>query len=313
MSNAADPPEVPPAGADRGESPTSHAEERLRPVESHGHLLCSEPRSSSPGHDMDWLVRTIESEIIPRLIAAHQGEPSDQRRRDDIDSEQVRAFTEIVLKNESDVCQNYVQGLREQGVPLTSIYLDLLTPSARRLDAMWVADECDFTQITIALWRMQQIVYNFSPEFRRDSAQWNPDHKRIMLMPVPGSQHTLGILMVSEFFHRAGWHVWGEPTAGYQALIDAARDNWFDMAGISVGSVTQVETLTRFIVDLRKASRNDHLRIIIGGPLLHHSSGNGLLVNVGADGIANDATEAVALANRLISDLQNPPRRPSPA
>lgn len=312
MSSASDPPEVPPNGADEGQGTIPHAREGLPSAANQAHLLCSEPRSRSPGHDMDWLVRTIESEIIPRLIAAHQGDPADQRRHDDIDSEQVRAFTDLVLRSESDVCQRYVQGLREQGVPLTSIYLDLLTPSARRLDAMWVADECDFTQITIALWRMQQIVYNFSPEFRRDSAQWNPDHKRIMLMPVPGSQHTLGILLVSEFFHRAGWHVWGEPTAGHQALIDAARDNWFDMAGISVGSVNQIETLMRFITDLREASRNDHLRIIIGGPLLHHSSGNGLLVNVGADGIAADAAEAVVLANRLINDLQNPLRRPSP-
>ena len=311
MSKAIDPPEQPAAGSDSSERLIAGAQRSARLSAAQDPLACGQPRSRSPGNNMDWLVRTIESEIIPRLLAAHQDPLPDGKRQLSIDEDEVRDFTDIVLRGESDACQAYVQAVRARGVTLENIYLSLLTPAARRLDAMWVADECDFTQITIALWRMQQLVYNFSPEFRRDSAQWNPDHKRIMLMPVPGSQHTLGILLVSEFFHRAGWHVWGEPTAGRQALVEAVRDNWFDIAGISIGSVNQVEELGTFITDLRQASRNDHLRVIVGGPLLHHSIGDGLLTNAGADGIAAEATEAVALADRLISALQYPATRPS--
>lgn len=250
---------------------------------------------------MQWLVKTIETEIIPRLMAAHWDElpqPPRSGVNPRIRPEEVQAFLNIVLQHEVAVCRRFVDSIRSRGIGLPSIYLDLITPTARQLGGLWVEDRCDFTQVTIALWRIQQLMYDLSPDFRQDQ-DVPAGQRRIMLMPVPGSQHTLGVFMVSEFFRRAGWMVWNDPTATREQLIDTIRDNWFDIAGISVGSVAQLEGLPRFIAELRKASNNPSLLVMAGGPLVHQHPE--YVDQIGADTITTDADSAVNEAERLLS------------
>lgn len=252
---------------------------------------------------MDWLVKTIEAEIIPRLMAAHQEEGGDRSfHAISVHPAEVDQFTEIALRSESATCQNFVESIRNRGVPLQSIYLHLFTPAARKLDAMWVADQCDFTEITVALWRMQQVMYDLSPAFRHDQDQWGAHRRKIMLMPVPGSQHTMGILMVAEFFRRAGWSVWGEPAASRDRLLEAVAEEHFDIAGISVGSEAQLDGLPEFITELRRCSKNGQLVIMAGGPLLvHHPE---IAAEIGADTTAPDAERAILEAERIVATHQ---------
>ncbi|MEN9772628.1 MAG: hypothetical protein RJA58_1271 [Pseudomonadota bacterium] len=261
------------------------------------------PASHHPEDQMDWLVKTIEAEIIPRLMAAHQEEGGDSVEASlCIRQEEVDQFTDIALRSESAICQNFVESIRNRGVPLQAIYLYLFAPAARKLDAMWVADQCDFTEITVALWRMQQVMYDLSPAFRNDQEQWGAHRRKIMLMPVPGSQHTLGILMVAEFFRRAGWSVWGEPAASRERLIEAVAEEYFDIAGISVGSESQLEGLPEFITELRRHSKNGQLVIMAGGPLLvHHPE---IAAQIGADTTAADAEHAILEAERIVATHQ---------
>lgn len=251
---------------------------------------------------MNWLVKTIESEIIPRLMAAHQ-DPDFDPEMVAIGEEEIGDFTDIVLNSETTICRQYIESIRERGVPLQSIYLNLLTPAARRLDAMWVADHCDFTQITVALWRMQQLMYDLSPAFRLDGEGLGTDCRKILLTPVPGSQHTLGILMVAEFFRRAGWYVWGEPLATRDQMINAIADEHFDVVGVSIGSQAQLTEMTRFVNDLRSASRNSGVKILAGGPLLDKHPE--FAEHLGADATAKDAETAVQYADQLVERSQS--------
>ncbi len=52
--------------------------------------------------------------------------------------------------------------------------------------------------------RLQQIVHELSPEFERETAQAF-DGRRILLLTMPGEQHTLGLMIVEEYFRRYGW------------------------------------------------------------------------------------------------------------
>jgi methanogenic corrinoid protein MtbC1 len=257
-------------------------------------------------------MQTIEAEIIPRLMAAHQSDPPPplpgglQRPRA-IEPDEINDFADIVLRNESAVCLTFIQSICQRGVPLDAIYLELLAPSARRLGELWMADLCDFTQVTIGLWRMQQVMYDLSPSFRNDNEQEDGVHKRkVMLMTVPGSQHTLGVLMVAEFFRRAGWSVWGEPTADREQLLRAVRREWFDIAGISVGAENQLPGLADFIVQLREASKNTSLCVMIGGPLfVEHPE---FASTLGADATSTDAVDAISQAESLVAETQQQER-----
>lgn len=251
---------------------------------------------------MSLLVNTIEAEIIPRLIANHGGVASIEAPVSsyNIAQSEVQNFTCIALANDAASCRNFVESLRMRGVSLRSVYLGLLGPAARELGAMWTRDECDFTEVTTALWRIQQVMYDLSPEFQGGSASQEPGKtRRIMLVPVPGSQHTLGILMVAEFFRKAGWRVWGEPLAQTADIMAALSQEHFDVLGLSIGSEPQLEDAQSLITELRKASRNPSLIIMAGGPVfVHHPE---YAKSIGADICSMDAEDAVRSAEKAIS------------
>jgi MerR family transcriptional regulator, light-induced transcriptional regulator len=250
---------------------------------------------------MAWLVRTIEAEIIPRLMLAHRSgvAPIDPAAMPCVapSAEDAIELARIVLDQEASVAGRYIEAFRAEGVPLDTVYLDLLAPAARHLGEMWEADLCDFTQVTVGLWRLQQVMYDLSPDFQND-AEYGVNSRRAMLVPAPGSQHTLGLFMVAEFFRRAGWDVWGEPSATTPDLLEAVRSEWFDVIGISVGAEFQIEGLSSVILSLRRASRNPGVRVMLGGPVA--SQHPELHLRLGADATAFDAQQALLVAESLL-------------
>lgn len=246
---------------------------------------------------MNWLVRTIEAEIIPRLVAAHrQDEEHGTLLAAKIFPEDIIAFSDIAMQHDAAACLEFVASIRRRGVSLPALYLDLIAPAASRLGTLWCEDQCDFTLVTVGLWRMQQVLYDLSPEFRTGPEAAVTEQRRIMLSAVPGSQHTMGILMVSEFFHRAGWNVWGEPMATREDLVSAISQQWFDVIGISVGSEPQLETVGELIHALRRASKNPEVRVMLGGPVNIPSD---YARQCGANAVASDAEQAVTIATQL--------------
>lgn len=256
---------------------------------------------------MLWLMRTIETEIIPRLMLAHKPVSlvpvANRAVHGMVTGQEVAELARIVVEEEAAACVAYVDSVRLSGVALERIYTDLLAPAARRLGELWEADLCDFTQVTLGLWRLQKVMYDLSPVFQTEAMR-RSHTKRAMLVPVPGSQHTLGVFMVSEFFRRAGWDVWGEPNTSRADLMRHVKNDWFDVIGFSVGAENQLAELASVILAVRQASRNKAIHIMVGGPVfVAHPD---WVSEVGADLTARDAEEAVAKAEGLVGQPVSP-------
>lgn len=243
------------------------------------------------------LRRTIEGEIIPRLLVAHRvATPHPSVRKSigrPIGPEDVQEFTRLVLQHDLAVANTYVEALRTEGASLQSVLLDLLSPAARQLGEMWEQDVCDFTEVTVGLARLQQVLRNFSPSFESEDSKPNAG-LRALLVPAPGEQHTFGLLIVEEFFRREGWDVWGGLSVSQAELIDIASKQWIDAIGFSISNVTLIESFITSINELRAASRNRDVMVMVGGKLV--ASQPELVRAVGADLTANDGQQAVAAA-----------------
>ncbi|RZJ18331.1 MAG: cobalamin-binding protein, partial [Haliea sp.] len=107
----------------------------------------------------------------------------------------VERFARLVLARDDDVAQACVDAMRDRGVPIESIYLDLLAPVARHLGELWEQDLCDFTDVTLGLGRLQQVLRELSPAFGQ-SIDHPTNGRRVLLLPSPGEQHTFGLVMV---------------------------------------------------------------------------------------------------------------------
>src|ERR1700761_3829332 len=211
------------------------------------------------GQTMARLVRTIEGEIIPRLLlplqpapasVATEGVPASEASVDD-----VAEFATLVATHDVTVASAYVSALLSRGVSLEKIYLDLLAPAARLLGEWWKDDLRDFTEVTSGLCRMHQLLHEFSDTFLLDAREAAPD-RCVLLVPMPGDQHSFGLIMVAEFFRRAGWDVWDPHPSSVADLLAAVHRQWYAVIGLSLSCESRLHEIAPLIVAIRAASRN---------------------------------------------------------
>lgn len=247
----------------------------------------------------------LEQDIIPRLMNAHRTPltpPSGQQTAgrvmaaEPVESTHVQSLVELSLHGENHKVQEYVLKLRDQGVPIESLYLDLLTPAARHIGAMWEADSCDFVLVTLALLRIQQVMCDLSPDFVQAGA--TPSARRVMVAPVPGSHHTFGAAMVADFFRHDGWDVVSSHDLSRADILRVLRKDWFDVVALSISAPGQLISTTSLITDIRKLSSNRGILVMVGGPLA--LSVPDLATRAGADVVTLDARQAVDVAGRAV-------------
>ena len=260
-------------------------------------------QACTEGEYLESLVKTIEGNILPLIIEQHLDSsiPNHLPAKQFIDQRAVDDLTKLVLQEDARISVNYVKEMHSSGTALEDIYLLLLTPVARKLGAMWDEDESSFTEVTIALWRIKQLMYDLSPIFQQYSEQGKTGSS-IMLVPLPGSQHNLGLFMVSEFFAKAGWRIWGELAATEEDIISMAANEWFDIVGLSSSVREQFPQLKELIKSIKAASKNPNVGIIIGSPVFNQFPE--LADNLGADMIGMDAEDALEKANFYVERLR---------
>jgi methanogenic corrinoid protein MtbC1 len=250
---------------------------------------------------MSKLVRTIEGEIIPRLMLAHRtGNPETApppANAPGASGDDVAALARLVLKQDISGALAYVETLRKRGVPLDALYLDLLAPAARYLGELWEADLCDFTEVTFGLWRLQQLIRELSPAFQHE-AEFREQDRRALLLPAPGEQHSFGLFMVAEFMRRAGWDVWAGPAVSMDELTTIVKSEPFAMVGLSVSCEQRLDGLASSIHAVRRASKNRGVHVMVGGQVFKERPE--LVALVGADATALDGRQACLQAEGLL-------------
>jgi MerR family transcriptional regulator, light-induced transcriptional regulator len=280
-----------PSGHRRPPSPEEHSD----PNDA---AACSGPDDVGRAR-LRLLVSTVESQVIPRLVLAHRPLPAaaSDGAAEHVYEDDVRACVELLLGPGAGSVAMFADGLLARGLSLDALYLGVFAPAARELGRMWEQDECSFTDVTIALGRLQQSLRTFSARFRPEFIDGEP-WRRALFASVPGEQHTFGLAMVSQYFLRAGWDatlVQGRSDVELMRLVQSER---VALIGFSMSGAAHAPVLRSLIARLRTASRNTALKVLVGGVVFTRCPG--LVSEVGADGSAGDAQQAVNLAQRLV-------------
>jgi MerR family transcriptional regulator, light-induced transcriptional regulator len=260
-------------------------------------------KACTEGEYLESLVKTIEGNILPLIIEQHLDSsiPTQLPVKQIIDHKAIEDLTRLVLQEDARISVDYVKELHASGTGLEDIYLLLLTPVARKLGAMWDEDESSFTEVTIGLWRIKQLMYDLSPIFQQYAEQGKTGSS-IMLVPLPGSQHNLGLFMVSEFFAKAGWRIWGELAATEEDIVSMAANEWFDVVGLSASVREQFPQLKALIKSIKAKSKNPKVGIIIGSPVFNQFPE--LIDDLGADMVGIDAEDALEKASFYVERLR---------
>lgn len=261
-------------------------------------------RQAGTRGDLSVLARTLETEVIPRLVLSRRPAEAPAHRGTRAPARPTRADVEVLAahaaKGDLASAAAFVATLRERQVPTELIYLELFAPTARHLGELWEADLSDFASVTIGLCCLQQLLLD-SGRAGRPRAGGQPADRSVLLAPVPGEQHSFGMAMVGEFFQRRGWAVSSGTGAGTSELVATVKRQSFSLAGFSLASESRLDALASLIREVRRASRNPQIGILVGGRIF--VSQPELAVLVGADMTASDGQQAVLKAEALLSLL----------
>jgi MerR family transcriptional regulator, light-induced transcriptional regulator len=246
------------------------------------------------------LARTIESDVIPRLVQAHRAPAANSSAAPtgalpsaaELDS----FLRQIVSDDEAQVARS-LDTLRARGVSVEALYLHLFAPTARRLGEMWEDDSCDFSTVTIALGRLQRLLRELSPAFGSE-VEHPPNGRRALFVQPRDEQHSFGLSMVAEFFRRDGWDVIGGIGGAVADPAAIVRNEWVDVVGFSVGTDGRFAWLRETIQAVRAASRNPGLHVLVGGPPF--AARPERVSEVGSDGTAQDGKDAPRVAEVLL-------------
>ena len=111
------------------------------------------------------LIRTLEGEIVPRLLMLSRSAgpakacvgaggtatvPGD-----------VEELARVLLAHCPDTAQEFVEAVRQRGVPHDGVFLGLLIPVARRLAERWERRELSHQQLAAGLNALQAVVLDF--------------------------------------------------------------------------------------------------------------------------------------------------------
>jgi len=252
---------------------------------------------------MLWLNKTIESEIIPRLLMGHNLGPNydlsgDETSEIEVKQVEIVDFCQTLIDGPVEDCFSYIQSMQKSGHSLMSLYINLIPPSTRRLQELWENDENSFTEVTIALGRAQNLIHQLSPIFVNQS-NFSDFQGNALLVNVPGSQHTLGILMLGEFFKLAGWNTTVEIDISGDELKDRIRLQACDLVAISVSCEAQWDTMQSLLKEIKRFSKNKEVLTMVGGPLFDYKPE--LVSACSADVCTLTAEEAIQKVSVLLS------------
>jgi methanogenic corrinoid protein MtbC1 len=244
----------------------------------------------------------VENEVIPRLLTASRLRTLAMLEEMPvaITDEHVDAMVQLVLEGKQSEATSYVESLQKGGVPAHRLFLDLLAPAARKLGKLWEDDSCDFTDVTMGVMRLRNVMHLIGTALENE-CQPGPFAPRILLFQAPGEQHGFGLAMVAHFFRAAGYAVHCETAPSAASLVTLVASESFGVAGVSVACTDHLPAVTRLLAEMRRASRNPRLGIMAGGSafaLQPIQPGD-----IGADFAASDGLQAVEDAQALLARL----------
>lgn len=258
-----------------------------------------------PPTQIELLLKTVESELIPRLFVNHMMDvpatsPLVEHRStvpepgEWSNDERVAEFAAMCIANDPSTLDQHVTDLLAQGVSLESIFLYLLAPVARHLGDRWTDDELSFVDVHLGLCRLHQLICECEAIGYRSENVSLPGES-ILLTCAPGENHTFGVTMVADFFRRYGWQVSNLCGLDTDFLIARLASTHYSAVGFSLHNEYNYQALSDLIKQVKDESINKDLVIMVGGDFFIRNPSK--VEVVGADIFATDGRQAVLKAS----------------
>jgi hypothetical protein len=224
----------------------------------------------------------IRAVVIPHLADRHGVAGTDQVTPPMI--RRAAELADLLLSSDQNAARQLIDELHTIEGSIWPLYASLFEPAARSLGDLWAEDLCSEFDVTLGLCRIQTAARLLTTHAHATLVH-GAREAAVLIAPDPGELHRLGAALDSEVLWQAGRTPRCEYPADDKALLDMVSTTWFDALDMSLSAAFRrehrLQHLTKTITDVRDASRNPALLIVVGGRIFaeHQISG----AQVGAD------------------------------
>lgn len=207
---------------------------------------------------------------------------------------QCEAFEGALLGGDRRAAELLLDRCFQQGHSLVDAEMHMIQPALYSIGRKWQNNQVSVAQEHLATAIAQSVMT--MGLLKSDVPASNG--KKVLLACVAGNSHSVGLQMVADAFHFAGWEAQylgaDVPTNALMQHVGVCRP---DLLGLSVSFAQQLRVVKEIIsrlADLHGASRPP---VIVGGLAINQFSD--LAGELGADAWSPDAHSAVASASGL--------------
>ncbi len=204
----------------------------------------------------------------------------------------AQAYLAALLAGDRRQATRVIMDAVAAGVAIRAIYMHVFQPAQYEIGRLWQLNQISVAHEHFATAATQMIISQLYPHI----FEMPRNNRRLVAASISDELHELGIRMVADFFEMDGWdtHYLGAntPTA---SLIRLLEETGAELLAISATMTLHVSQVTRTIKQIRAASP---VRIMVGGYPFNIAPD--LWQEVGADGYAPNAAEALRVAARLV-------------
>ncbi len=201
----------------------------------------------------------------------------------------ARDYLSALLRGERHAASRLILGAADGGTTVKDIYLLVFQRVQHEIGRLWQCNQIGVAQEHYCTACTQLIMSQLYPRIFAGEK----NGRRLVVTCVAGDLHEMGPRMVSDFFEMAGWDTFylGASTP-IRATLQQLAERAPHVLAISVTLPLHLEAVADLIAATRAAGNPP--RILVGGAPFN--SVPGLWQDVGADGSACDAAEAIAVA-----------------
>jgi 5-methyltetrahydrofolate--homocysteine methyltransferase len=225
------------------------------------------------------------------LAAAAQA--TESRAAPDVE-EAYQRITDDVLEGDEEAVLVHARELLDQGFEAGDILNKGMLPAMDVIGSRFTDGSVFIPEVLLSARAMNQGLELLEPHLIGDTAK-GPG--KIVIGTVNGDLHDIGKNMVVSMLKGVGYKVVDlGANVEVEQFVEAVRDEEPDVLGLSALLTTTMPQIKQVIEGLEHSQLRRSVKVIIGGAPVNQKFAD----DAGADGYAQDAGEAVALAKRLL-------------
>ena len=208
---------------------------------------------------------------------------------------QLNELYDAILAGQLEPAVAVTERALAAGIDPQTVINGYMIPAMEEIGRRFEAGEAYVPNLLMSARAMKGALELLRPLLRNNTAE---SRGRIVIGTVRGDLHDIGKNLVASMLEGCGFEVFNIGVdISSDRFIEAAREHRADILCMSALLTTTMTYMKEVIDALQAAGMRDEVKVMVGGAPVT----NAFAQQVGADGYSEDASEAVAVARKLVS------------